>query len=182
MPPFPPRDERFMENFPTWMREVEGRRPPPSPIREDDESDLRLAAFLNELCGSEPAVRTTVADRLHWPADDRLSAFAGRMATLAVRTGTSRYLERAVVALALAFQVARDWRDVLVIYPLPYDAARRIGLDPDALYLAAAECAPAQGSESLRSFTRRNEEDKSLAVMGFRVGADDDGFRYVRDN
>jgi hypothetical protein len=133
MPPLPPQDERFLADFPAWLREVERRRPSPPPLREDDERDRRLAAFLDELCASAPDVRMVVAERLHWPADDRLLAYAERIASLAVRTGSVEYLKRAVVALGFAFQVARDWRDVLLIFPLPYDAARRIGVDPDAL-------------------------------------------------
>jgi hypothetical protein len=39
---------------------------------------------------------------------------------------------------------------------------------------------PERGADSLRSFSRRTEELKSFAVMGFRAGTDDDGFRYLR--
>jgi hypothetical protein len=183
MPPFPDRNEEatFLQKIAEWTRAVEERSPPPSPIRVDDEDDVRIGAFIDEVRESPVAVRSAVANGLHPRAAGRLAGYAGRAATLAVRTGQRVYLERAVVALAFAYQVSRDWRDVLVYYPLPYDAARRLGLDPDALFLDAAGYAPETGAQSLRGFARRPEDVKTLAVMGFRAGEDADGFRYERD-
>ena len=182
MPPFPDRSEgaEFGRRLREWLRSVEARRPPPPPIRVDDEDDARIGGFIDDVRASLAGVRRAVAKSLNDRAADRLAGFAGRAATRAVRTGDPNVLRRAVVALALAYRASHDWRDVLIYYPLPYDAARRLGLDPDELFLDAAEYSSETGAQSLRDFVKRPEGAKTLAAMEFRVGADADGFRYER--
>ena len=116
--------------------------------------------------------------------DDPGSGFLGleaeRLASLAVRTGRREHLERALLAIALAAQGTADWRDVLVVTPLPWDAAQRIGLDPAPLYEEVAAIAPQQGAAFLREFVQRRDENKTIEVMGYTTEEGAEGFRYVR--
>jgi hypothetical protein len=107
MPPFPdPYDPNEASTFPLkfleWKRAVEERRPPPPPIRPDDEFLVRIGAFIDEVRAAPAAMRETVAATLQDDASGSLASYAKSASALAVRTGDSAYLDRAVVALGFA--------------------------------------------------------------------------------
>lgn len=63
---------------------------------------------------------------------------------------------------------------------LHYDAALKLGIEPNVVFDQAAMLMDNEVAEGIRSFPRRSKEDKSLEAMGYREGNDDDGFRYMR--
>jgi hypothetical protein len=110
-----------------------------------------------------------------------LRGYAERMASLAVREGSSERAALGLTALALAMEVETlDVRDSLLILPLLYDAVVRVGATPEKIFEEVAELDLGRGSDLVRSFFRRAPENRSITSMGYRVGSDRDGFRYER--
>lgn len=69
-----------------------------------------------------------------------------------------------------------DRRDLAVALAPYHDCARRLGLDPQAVFDAAAEAAPPELHEFIRSFGRRS--DVTPTAFGFAVLSTPDGPRY----
>jgi len=101
------------------------------------------------------------------------------MASLAVRDRNREHILLGLLALGLDGWRS-DWRDNLLVVPLHYDAARRIGLCPDEIFEEAAKLLPEKPSSGLRSFLGRSEEDKAVEAMGYIPATDADGFLYKR--
>ena len=69
-----------------------------------------------------------------------------------------------------------DERDLLVALAPYHDCARRLGLDPAAVFEAAAAAAPESLRETVRRFGRR--DDVTPEAFGFRVAGEHDAPRY----
>jgi len=109
-----------------------------------------------------------------------LLAYSERMASLAVRERKSDFLFLGLVALGLAGGL-EDWRQCLLRASLLFDAAQRIGSDPNPVFEKVAAVLPHQETaRELRQFLARPAEDKSIEAMGFAAGSDEQGFRYQR--
>lgn len=107
-----------------------------------------------------------------------LQAFATRMASLALREGGEERIELGLIALSLGGLRSKA-RDALMELSLVLDAARRLELD---LGLLCDNCADVLGAEAVsqvQAFLRRAEEDQRIEAMGYVLGSDDDGVRYV---
>jgi hypothetical protein len=61
----------------------------------------------------------------------------------------------------------RDWRDLLIALAPLHDCARRLGVDPAAVFSAAASEGPPTLAEHVRQFGART--DVTLAAFGFRL-------------
>ena len=119
-------------------------------LRVPSAGDLALAATLDAVRAAPPPFREAVAAAVDDGGAGVLGNVAARLSALAVRTGEPVHLERALLALALAAQGTEDIRDVLITVPVPGHSARLLGLDPAALYAAAAADAPAMGAQVVR--------------------------------
>jgi hypothetical protein len=108
-----------------------------------------------------------------------LLAYSERMASLAVRESDARLIHFGLLAVGIGWALG-DWRDSVLILPLHYDAATRIGIVPEGMFERSASLLPAEPANALRRFPQRSSQDKSLAAMGYIVGSDSDGFRYQR--
>lgn len=109
-----------------------------------------------------------------------LLAYSERMASLAVRERKGDFLFLGLVALGLAGGL-EDWRQCLLRATLLFDAAQRIGSDPNPVFEKVAAVLPHEETASeLRQFLARSAEDKSIEAMGFAAGSDEQGFRYQR--
>jgi hypothetical protein len=73
----------------------------------------------------------------------------------------------------------KDWRDLLVALAPYHDCARRLGLDPAAVFGAAADRGPAALREIVGEFGRRN--DISPRTFGYDVVEGPNGPRYEID-
>ena len=64
--------------------------------------------------------------------------------------------------------------------PVIEDSAKRIGVQPPVLFEEAAEIVGHPATAHLVLWLMRKPEDRELSCMGYAVGEDGDGFRYVR--
>jgi hypothetical protein len=108
-----------------------------------------------------------------------LLGFAERMATLSVRQGSQEFLREGLAALVLEGGRFDIRENILAMAPL-YDAARRLGLDAERLFLEAASLVDNRVSRVLGNYPLRPEHAKSLEAMRYEVSADQDGFLYRR--
>lgn len=109
-----------------------------------------------------------------------LSAFAERMASLAVREKSREALRDGLSAEQLALAVVGDYRDSLPALTLLFRASELIGADPAIEFAAVAAFAGSPDDQPLLDFPGRDQEDRTLASMGYIEHDDDDGFRFER--
>jgi hypothetical protein len=140
--------------------------------------DAEITKLLKTWMALDEPVRRESASRISGqPA--MLFAYSERMASLAVRERNEELLLLGLLALGVdGWRV--DYRDNLTIVPLLYDAAARIGVDPEPIFERAAVMLYGKASDGLRTFLHRSARDRSIEVMGYAVEADDNGFRYKR--
>jgi hypothetical protein len=109
-----------------------------------------------------------------------LRVFAERMASEAIRNRDAAVLRLGLIALLLSWH-GPDSRETLMVFPIFYDAVRRMGLDLTLLVASIRETIGDQLAAPFVEFLQRSESDKSLQAMGYAEGADNDGFRYQRN-
>jgi hypothetical protein len=148
----------------------EGYLDEPIPSGRDEEISLPIAAAerdgrLRELAGHLSETHVSV-----------LLAFAERMASLAIRLGDPGVMRRGLIAACLPIEVA-DRREVLLVLPLLWRTAERLGLDAVSEFTAVDRTV---GCEELARFAARRPEDRTIESMGYVEARDDDGFRYER--
>jgi hypothetical protein len=115
-------------------------------------------------------------------AKDRgiLRAFAGRMATLAVRESSEQRLTAGLSALVVE-NFDDDARETTMELALLFDAARRIGVSPTTAFADAIAWARPQAAEQLRAYLARDPGLQRIESMGYAAKSDRDGFRYRHD-
>lgn len=105
--------------------------------------------------------------------------FSKRMACLAVRKKSEKEIYRGLGAIFLQAGLG-DFREDIIIFTLLYDAALKIGVEPDSLFLKAAKDFDYSEVSEIHKFLNRSDRDKTPKVMGYIEGADKDGFLYIR--
>jgi len=105
--------------------------------------------------------------------------FARRMASYAVRKKSEKEIYRGLGAIFFQAGIG-DSREDIIIYTLLYDAALKIGAEPDSLFLKAAKDFNYSQVSEIHKFLKRSDIDKTPEVMGYIEGADKDGFLYIR--
>ena len=102
-----------------------------------------------------------------------------RVATEALRSGSPGKLEASIRGLLTDpenAQLREDSRDLMVALAPLHDCARRLGLDPVAVFDAAADGAAAEMAELAREFGRRT--DITGEGFAFIVEDTDEGLEY----
>lgn len=107
-----------------------------------------------------------------------LNLFAKRAASLAVRRGDVEWVRLGLIAVLLSGTV-EDYREIARTNSLLFRAAELVGSDPATLFESAAELADSDGAETARLFAHADESARSISVMGYREGTDEDGFRFM---
>jgi hypothetical protein len=148
-----------------------GPRKIPAPL------DQEIAAFVRNVSAADSFV--AALNELDHRSARVLTAFAERMASLAIRHQDGRTLRDGLIACALAISRTDDPREVLPVFSLLFRAAEMIGDDPVAEFDRVAGIAGEAGA-SLRSFARRDPADRSIEAMAYIEGNDADGFRFIR--
>jgi hypothetical protein len=141
----------------------------PLPCPEDHE----IAEIIDPLV-LDPTVLTNASQA------NVLSAFAARMAMLAVRRQSHEFIVKGLLASTLALSGHSDFRDVISDLALLYRAAELIGERPKELFVSTADRLPPELAEWLISFAGRTPEDRSLQAFGYVEKYDKDGFRFER--
>lgn len=141
--------------------------------------DFEITELLQDWAELDGSERMSIAQQISDERLRRLLTYGERMASLAVRTSNPRLIYYGLLAIGIG-DCRGDWRDNLLIVPLHYNAAVRIGVAPPEIFESAAHVLPDQSANALRGFLRRSAEDRSLATMGYVAGSDADGFRYMR--
>lgn len=150
-----------------------GPRPIPDPL--DDE----VTAFVERLeKGGPDAVRNASAV-VSESGRDVLQAYAGRVASQAVRRGEPSILLHAVVALVVA-GLDRNYPEALMGMALIDHSAMKIGADLERILEEASAIVGHPGTVSLVMWISRAPEKRTISVMGYAESEDDDGFRYRR--
>ena len=109
-----------------------------------------------------------------------LLGFAQRMASAAARNSDPKPLTLALIALLIAYRCGDDERNALLVFPVVYDAMRRLGADIPSLLKSTRQTVGDPLTLPFMEFLQRSEHDKSLEVMGYITEIRSDGFRYKR--
>jgi hypothetical protein len=109
-----------------------------------------------------------------------LAAYAERTATRAVRDQDPNLLVSGLIALVIGGLYANDREAQLEMAPI-HDAARRSGSRPRMVIKRAAKIVGNPGKMYLNLWLWRFPGSQSLEAMGYQIGSDESGFRYVRN-
>ena len=157
------------------QRRFDGYGPSPLPSTLDQD----VAAFVDGLRSGGPPVAALAIAKATEAGRGVLRAYAERMASLAVRQRDAKLLERAIVAVVVGGLSEND-HEALLVMPVIEDSAKRIGVQPPILFEGAAEIVGHPATTNLVLWLMRKPEDRELSCMGYAVGEDGDGFRYIR--
>jgi hypothetical protein len=161
-----------------WLSSEQNRGYGPLPIPQvrDEQITKLIRAWMN----LDHISRTESASEITEMKQARvLRAYGERMASFAVRERDADFLVLGLIAVGLDGW-RYDWRENLLIIPLFYDAATRLGVSPEITFGKTYPFLSEKVVNALEAFLRRSPHDRSLAVMGYKAGADDQGFRYIR--
>src|SRR5687768_8296707 len=128
-------------------RHAEGylQRPLPDPL------DLELGTLVERFSDGDAATREAILETMTLEAARALAVYGERMASLAVHQDSSAMLLRGLVAVGLA--AAREYhKELIVLLPLFDRSARKLTIDPDALFDAATEILSEAAPEWLSRF------------------------------
>jgi hypothetical protein len=141
--------------------------------------DTEITQLLEVWTRLSPSQRSAAALQISGEQRQTLLAYGERMASLSVRNSDATLIHYGLLGVGIDGWQS-DWRDNVTIVSLLYDAANRIGEEPRAIFESTAALLADKPASAIRRFLLRSAEDKSLAVMGYIVGTDLDGFRYLR--
>jgi hypothetical protein len=160
-----------------WLRSTRNVGYGPLPIPQP--RDFEITALLESWTKLNRSQKESAALQISVEQQQTLRAYGARMASLSVRNSDAKLIHYGLLAVGID-DWQSDWRENLLIVPLFYDAANRIGAEPDAIFESTAALLPDRAANGVRRFLLRSAEDKSIAAMGYIAGSDSDGFRYVR--
>lgn len=158
-----------------WLKDRNNRGYGNAPLPEP--RDEKIAELIRGWIDLSAADRRDVESLISRDNSFTLIAFGERMASLGVRERNSERLLLGLLALGIEGGNF-DWRENYKVVPLHYDAAERIGVDPVLLFDNAATLLGGNLAKFLRGFLRQPQSEKSIAQMGYRIGKDEQGFRY----
>jgi hypothetical protein len=143
------------------------------PCAMDDMVSSLIKLFINET----DLGKSHICEMVNWDLSSILICYAERMASLGVREKSRDRLVEGLVALVIENHFG-DWRDNLTVLSPLYDAAKKIGSNPDELFLEVASLYKNNVATSIEQFTKRPLESRSLAAFNYSESSDADGFRY----
>jgi hypothetical protein len=121
-----------------------------------------------------------IAAGLDLPGGRVLNNFAKRAASLAVRLASETWVRRGLRAALLSGTVEDD-REIARTRSLLFRAAELIGCDPAELFEETAALATPDVADAFRVFAHADESARSISVMGYVEGSDEDGFRFISE-
>ncbi len=144
--------------------------PLPAPL------DERLAAIIGAFTALAAPERERFMAALSDGQRALFALFGHRAATLAVRRADPEQLRLGLVGNVIANYAIPDKRHVDVALAVYYHCARKLELNPQAVFDEAAQFATAEMAARLRAFGRRT--DVTLRQFGWREIRGEEGVRY----
>ena len=138
-----------------------------------------LGNAVERFSDGDEATREAILETMTRDAARALAVYGERMASLAVHEDSTATLLRGLVAVGLA--AAREYhKELIVLLPLFDRSARKLTIDPDALFEAATEILSDAAPEWLRRFPERSEAERDLGRMGYEERPTENGLLYAR--
>lgn len=147
----------------------------PIPSALDSDISRVVNRYMQRTAEEQAFIRDTFTDKNSFA----FIRFSERMAVLAVRERSEKYLFEGLIAHAIEGGKF-DIRENILILSLLYHSATKIGADPIELFTRAAQLAKGEIAEEIAHFPHRKPEDKSIETMGYIELSDKDGFKYKR--
>jgi len=131
-----------------------------------------VAAKLIELCelylAGTPDERVFMRSRIDLASGKAFMGLGVRQAVVGMREKSEYAIRLGVIAHAIDDLASGDARDTLVRLTLLWHAAKRIGADANAVFLAVAAIAGPAFSALLEDWVKRHPSLQSLACMGWQ--------------
>lgn len=175
-----PKDECMsaLDGFLTWATSMRGYSVfRCHTFKVESEAEKLLASSLTKcesLTGAEFDEIRTIVDEARL---GRLITYGMRMATFAVRQDDPLGIWHGLMGLVLENSRA-DYRDIIIVASLLYDAAGRVNANPDELFDRAITHATVQRGQLLKSYLGGPGYNKFIASMGFEAAIVDGEFVY----
>lgn len=141
------------------------------------ELDNKVSQFINLFLNADNIDRRKILRMVDERLSSLLISFAERMASLGVREKSVERIRTGLVALLIEDHFG-DWRDSLMRLSPLYHAAGKIGANPDEVFLEVAGLITNSAAISMKEFTARSPDDRSLQAFSYQESTDEDGFRY----
>ncbi len=141
--------------------------------------DIEIQIFLHKLTKLDSKTKTELLSKISLQHCRVLLSYAERMASHAVRTNSTQPITDGLVALGLTAGQA-DHTEILPILSLLYRSTCIISGNPDEIFQPTIGTANDRLAKYFTDFLSRNDEDKSISVMGYTEGSDAGGFRFMR--
>jgi hypothetical protein len=140
-----------------------GKGVPSSMMKMDIELNRVIGEYILLSNEEKKSVRKGISTDSAW----LLLCFATNMATYSLRLSEQKYFSNGLTALSMILGVI-DQREILLIMPLYYDACKQKDLSFEKILKQNDEFAT-----FIRSFLSRNEDDKTLECMGYKLVMDE---------
>ena len=124
--------------------------------------DNKLTEICRRFAGSDATTRAIARTSVSMEDFYTLFTFAQRSAVFALRDNQSSHIIDGLTAIAVIELKRVDFRDALVALALLYNAAIRIGDNPDTLVRTAVALAESNMSALMEEFINRSPNDKDL--------------------
>ncbi len=141
-----------------------------------DDADTQLADITDRLQAASPAQRQKFVLALEPAQRSLFAVFGHRAATLAARQQDRSWLERGIVATAVANFTIPPKRNVEASLAVFHHVARKLGANPVDLFDYAADLVGGEIAPRLHTFGRRT--DVRLSSYGWRELRLPDGVQY----
>ena len=148
----------------------------PSPI--PSVIDGKVRALIMTISQADAPLRSTILSLLVEKHGFVMIAFAGRMASLSVRTKDEHLIVEGLEALAIASHFMY-FKEVLPIVSLLYRSTQKIGANTIEVFEAISDYGP-PFLRLIEEYFQRDEKDQSIDAMGYVESHDETGFRYAR--
>ena len=152
-----------------YAGEMELIDPHPLPL------DNKLTEICRRFAGSDATTRAITRTSVSMEDFYTLFTFAQRSAVFALRDNQSSHIIDGLTAIAVIELKRVDFRDALVALALLYNAAIRIGDNPDTLVRTAVALAESNMSAVMEEFINRSPNDKDLRQWGHLVVETENG-------
>ena len=143
--------------------------------------DHTVAKVVDSYVGGDEQERSQLLAALDTDRSWMLAGYAERAASVAVHESSPEPLVRGLVAIGLAATQLYE-KEVLILLPLFWRGAERIGVDGGLLFSSAADLLGDAAPEPdwIRTFPERDERGRSLCAMGYEEHDEPNGMLYRR--